>query len=136
MEKWPSGVNEVLSRDPLIITGPDLPRGQVNDSMCEMVDITPTILELLGVKERYPHSGVSLVSTMKSKPSYSSEELMPANSSDHKPYAFTEGGFLKREEPWTERGMFPYDKKGEIQHVTPVAVGRAVRLCGRPGADN
>ena len=65
VEKFPSGLDEVLSRDPLIITGPDLQGGQVNSSLCEMVDLVPTVLELLGVAEAYPHSGLSLVPTMK-----------------------------------------------------------------------
>lgn len=57
IEKWPSGLHEVLVRDPLIIAGPDLPSAVVSDALCEMVDLTPTVLELLGVKESWPHSG-------------------------------------------------------------------------------
>ena len=114
VEKWPSGVDDVLVHDPLIIVGPELPAGQVNESMCEMVDLVPTVLELLGVAERYPHSGKSLVSTIKT------------NSPDHKPYAFSEGGFLLKEEPLLERAPFPYDKKSELQHHDTVTVGRAI----------
>jgi arylsulfatase A-like enzyme len=68
VEKWPAGVHEVLTRNPLMIAGPDLPRGQVTEALCEMVDLVPTVLELLGVEERYSHSGVSLVKTIKGEP--------------------------------------------------------------------
>jgi arylsulfatase A-like enzyme len=65
IEKFPCGVEEVLCRDPLIIAGPGLPGSQKSDVLCEMVDLTPTVLDLLGVEERYPHSGISLVGAMK-----------------------------------------------------------------------
>ena len=116
VEKWPSGLHEVLVRDPLMIAGPDLPSGQVNDALCEMVDIVPTILELLGIPETYPHSGLSLVNTIKS------------NSSRHKEYAFSEGGFLLREEPQLELAPFPYDRKAAMQHENTLVVGRAISI--------
>ena len=87
IEKWPSGLHEVLVRDPLIIAGPGLPSSQTNPSLCEMVDLVPTVFELLGIPESYPHSGKSLVRTIKT------------NAPDHKEYAFSEGGFLLKEEP-------------------------------------
>ncbi|TVY82029.1 Arylsulfatase [Lachnellula suecica] len=40
IEKWPSGVSEVLSREPLIIGGAGLPREKTCDEICEMVDFT------------------------------------------------------------------------------------------------
>ncbi|WVQ68688.1 uncharacterized protein L199_006897 [Kwoniella botswanensis] len=116
VEKWPSGLHEVLVRDPLMIVGPDLPSDQVNEAMCEMIDLTPTVLELLGVKENYPHSGKSLVKTIKE------------NAQEHKPYAFSEGGFLLREEPLLEYASFPYDRKAEVQHTMTEVVGRAVSV--------
>lgn len=127
VEKWPAGVHGVLTRNPLMIAGPDLPRGQVTEALCEMVDLVPTVLELLGVEERYPHSGVSLVKTIQGEHQSHPAELTHAETlSEHKPYAFSEGGFLLREEPLTERGSFPYDKKSSIQHTWPSSVGRAV----------
>lgn len=116
IEKWPSGLHESLVRNPLIIAGPGLPAGQVNHAMCEMVDLTPTVLELLGIKEAYPHSGKSLVHTIKT------------NATEHKPYAFSEGGFLKREEPLLEHAGFPYDRKAALQHEKVEVVGRAVAV--------
>jgi arylsulfatase A-like enzyme len=116
VEKWPSGLHEVLVRDPLMIAGPGLPAGQVNEALCEMVDIVPTLFELLGVPESYPHSGKSLVETIRT------------NAKEHKPYAFSEGGFLLREEPQLELASFPYDRKAAAQHENTLVVGRAVSI--------
>jgi hypothetical protein len=98
----------------LIIAGPDLPQGNTNEALCEMVDLTPTVLELLGVQERYPHSGKSLVRTIRD------------NLPEHKEYAFSEGGFLVKEEPLLEHAGFPYDRKAGLQHEDTELVGRAV----------
>ena len=114
VEKWPSGLHEVLVRDPLVIAGPELPRQQINEAMCEMVDLVPTVFELLGIRETYPHSGKSLVPTMRT------------NSTHHKDYAFSEGGFLIKEEPLLELAGFPYDRKAAVQHENTKLVGRAV----------
>lgn len=116
IEKWPSGLHEVLTRNPLMIVGPGLPKDQVNEAMVEMVDLTPTVFELLGIPETYPHSGKSLVPTILS------------NSLEHKDYAFSEGGFLRREEPLLEHAGFPYDRKAALQHDDVEVVGRAVSV--------
>jgi hypothetical protein len=79
-----------------------------------MVDLLPTVFELLGVRESFPHSGNSLVPTIK-------EERR-----EHKRYAFSEGGFLVKEEPLFEWASFPYDRKAGLQHEDPALVGRAV----------
>jgi arylsulfatase A-like enzyme len=79
-----------------------------------MVDLLPTVFELLGVRESFPHSGKSLVPTIK-------EERR-----EHKRYAFSEGGFLVKEEPLFEWASFPYDRKAGLQHEDPALVGRAV----------
>ena len=99
VEKWPAGVSDCLTHEPFMLSGPGLPKGQVNESMCEMVDMLPTLFELNGIAEHFPHNGRSLVPTMKS------------SSGDHKAYAFSEGGFLLEEEPLLEHATFPYDKK-------------------------
>ncbi|KAH8083734.1 putative arylsulfatase [Filobasidium floriforme] len=114
IEKWPSGLSQQLVQEPLIIVGPGLPQGQVNESVCEMVDLLPTVFELLGVPESFPHSGKSLVPTIKEE------------RAEHKRYAFSEGGFLVKEEPLFEWASFPYDRKAGLQHEDPALVGRAI----------
>ncbi|KAJ5616898.1 hypothetical protein N7537_002012 [Penicillium hordei] len=116
IEKWPSGVSEVLAREPLIIGGAGLPVGKTNDDICEMVDLLPTVLELCKVSESFPHNGVSLL------------PAILGNQKHPKLYAYTEGGFLKSEEPLLEQAPYPYDIKSVLQHEDTEIVGKAVSM--------
>jgi arylsulfatase A-like enzyme len=115
IEKWPSGLSETLVRDPLMIGGGGLPSGLVRNSMTEMVDLVPTILQLCGIDETFPHNGKSLLPTiLEDKP--------------HRQFAFSEGGFLLSEEPLLERASFPYDLKAKLQHEDTRLVGKAISM--------
>jgi arylsulfatase A-like enzyme len=116
VEKWPSGVSEVLAREPLIIGGAGLPAGKICDDICEMVDLLPTIFQLCGITERFPHNGVSLL------PAIIEGKKHP------KQYAYTEGGFLTSEEPLLEQAPYPYDIKTVLQHENTELVGKAVGM--------
>ncbi|KEF60737.1 uncharacterized protein A1O9_02298 [Exophiala aquamarina CBS 119918] len=116
IEKWPSGLSDALTHEPLIIAGGGLPEGQVSKVMAEMVDLVPTVLEISGIGEHFPHSGKSLVPVLTQK------------STVHKKFAFTEGGFLISEEPLLEQGAYPYDLKGALQHEDTRVVGKAISI--------
>jgi len=116
IEKWPSGVSEVLSREPLIIGGAGMPKDKVCDDICEMVDLLPTVFQLCGIPEHFPHNGTSLLPAM-------------LEGKEHpKKYAFTEGGFLTSEEPLLEQAPYPYDIKSVLQHEDTELVGKAVGM--------
>jgi len=116
IEKWPSAMDRCITADPLIVAGAGLPAGQRCDSLVELIDVVPTVLELAGVAAPHQHFGRSLLPVLHD----------PARP--HRRYAFTEGGFSEREEPRMERGAFPYDLKGALQHEQPRLVGRAVAV--------
>lgn len=116
IEKWPSGLSEVLTHTPLIIRGPEIPAGKTVDSMLEMVDMCPTIFDLAKIESNYPHNGKSAVPVITGK------------TDKHRDYAFSEGGFLLSEEPLLERAPFPYDIKSELQHTQTKIVGRSVSV--------
>lgn len=116
VEKWPSGVHDVLTRDPLIIGGPGLRRGAESHGLVELVDLMPTVLELAGIDPTETHFGRSLV------------PLLRGDTDDHREYAFTEGGFLVSEEPALERSPVPYDLKSAILHEHPEVVGRVIAV--------
>jgi arylsulfatase A-like enzyme len=116
VEKWPSGVSEVLSREPLIIGGAGLPQGTTCDEICEMVDLLPTVFQLCGIGEHFPHNGVSLL------------PMMMEGKEHPKKYAYTEGGFLTSEEPLLEQAPYPYDIKSVLQHEDTTLVGKAVGM--------
>ncbi|KAI1641037.1 sulfatase [Biscogniauxia mediterranea] len=128
IEKWPSGLSEPLAREPLIVAGGGLPAGDGDgaayDEMAEMVDLVPTLFELCGIGEHFPHCGKSLVpALLAAGGGGGGGEVMVV---PHKKYAFTEGGFLVSEEPLLEQAPFPYDIKAALQHQDTTLVGKAV----------
>jgi arylsulfatase A-like enzyme len=110
VEKWPSGLHDCLLRNPLVLAGPGVPHGAVRDAPAELIDLFATLLELAEVKAAHTHFGRSLLTGA------------PRDA------AFSEGGFALAEEPLLERGPFPYDLKGALQHEDPLTVGRAVAV--------
>lgn len=133
VEKWPSGLSDSLVREPLLVGGCGLPRGAVYDGMVEMVDLLPTVLQMAGVGEHFPHCGRSLcdVLTALSRRGDGGEEGEPPALPHHKDYAYSEGGFLLREEPLLEHAPWPYDIKAALQHEDTALVGRAVSVRDR-----
>jgi arylsulfatase A-like enzyme len=116
VEKWPSGLDDCLLRNPLVIAAPGFRQGNRCESLVELVDLLPTFLELAEVAPRHTHFGRSLL------------PLLRDGSLAHRDAAFSEGGFGADEEPLLERAGFPYDLKAEIQHADPVYAGRATAL--------
>ncbi|KAL4945412.1 hypothetical protein BDV06DRAFT_231016 [Aspergillus oleicola] len=116
IEKWPSGLSEALVREPLIIGGAGLPEDRTVNAMTEMVDLVPTILELSGIGEHFPHNGKSWI------------PVLIDGSTEHKKYAFSEGGFLASEEPLLEQAPYPYDIKAGLQHEDTTLVDKAISL--------
>ncbi|KAL6247380.1 hypothetical protein RBB50_005726 [Rhinocladiella similis] len=119
IEKWPSGLSECLVREPLIIGGGGLPQAESTDVMAEMVDLIPTVFELCGIGEHFPHNGKSLV------------PVLLKGQQEHKAFAFSEGGFLTSEEPLLEQAPYPYDIKAGLQHEDTTLVGKAISIRNR-----
>ena len=116
IEKWPSGLSDSLVHEPLIIGGAGLPEGNKTSVMAGMVDLVPTVFELCGVGEHFPHNGQSLV------------PVLVDNATSHKTFAFSEGGFLTSEEPLLEQAPYPYDIKAGLQHEDAALVGKAISV--------
>lgn len=116
IEKWMSGLDDCLVRNPLVIHDPRAGSG-VADSFAELVDLTPTLLELAEVEATHTHFGKSLV------------PLLSDPSLPHRDAAFSEGGFLLAEEPLLESGsQGHYRPKQELQHEDPSLTGRAISI--------
>lgn len=79
-----------------------------------MVDLIPTVLELCQIPASFGTNGLSLVPAMRLR------------LHQHKAFAFSEGGFLKHEDPLIEVSGFPYDLKTALQHEDMALVGKAV----------
>lgn len=117
IEKWPSGVSDSLTHEPLIISGPGITPGEVVESLTEMVDLGATILDLSSVKIDYAINGKSLL------------PLIDKSTRQFRDYSISEGGFLLSEEPIIEFvEYFPYSLKAKIQHEHTEVVGRVISL--------
>ncbi len=115
VEKWPSGLDEVLLRNPLIVHDPTGASG-VASAFVELVDLTATFEDIGGL-EPGTHFGRSF------------RHLLSDPSAAHRDAAFSEGGFLLREEPWLETGDDgQYRHKQAIQHERTELVGRAIAV--------
>ncbi len=116
IEKWASGLDDCLLRNPLVISAPDTSHGAVCDALVELVDLLPTMLELAGVEAHHTHFGQSLV------------PLLSDASLPHRDAAFAEGGFTTHERHLLEQAGFPYHHKIALQHEDPTLVGKAASI--------
>ncbi|MEX1008734.1 MAG: sulfatase-like hydrolase/transferase [Acidimicrobiia bacterium] len=116
VEKWPSGLDACLTRNPLVIAGPGVVEGGVADAMVELVDLLPTVCELGGAEVHHTHFGRSLTRVL-------ADPTIP-----HREFACTEGGFRPTDENLFERAGWIYEAKTDLQHDRPELVGTAIAL--------
>ncbi len=114
VEKWPSGLDPALMRNPLVVAGPGVAEGSVVAGEVELVDLLATCLELAEEEASHSHFGRSLTG------------LLADPASPHRDAAFCEGGFNPADEHLFEEAGWLYRHKGEIQHEMPHLVGKAV----------
>jgi arylsulfatase A-like enzyme len=117
IEKWPSGLDGCLVRNPLIIAGPDIAEGRTIDGIIEMIDLLPTCCELADTEVDHPQFGRSLV------------DILGGRAGSTRQAAFSEGGFRIDEERQNEPlAAYPYDVKTTLLHEEPSLVGRAIAV--------
>jgi arylsulfatase A-like enzyme len=117
VEKWPSGLDACLVRNPLIVAGPGVAERGVCSSFVEMIDLPATLCDLAETDIGYPQFGRSLAT------------VLADPTRTHRDRAFSEGGFRVDEAGQNEMpDHFPYLLKGQLQQDRPELVGRAVAL--------
>jgi arylsulfatase A-like enzyme len=117
VEKWPSGLDDCLLRNPLVIAGPGICEGAVHDGLVEMIDLVPTICGFADAEVGHVQFGRSLM------------PLLAGERAQHRDAAFSEGGFRADEEAQNELPAdYPYDVKTALLHDQPELVGRAVAI--------
>ncbi|MEZ5167546.1 MAG: sulfatase-like hydrolase/transferase [Acidimicrobiales bacterium] len=116
VEKWPSGLDPQLTRNPLVVSIPGGREGQVCAGMVEMVDLLPTVLELVDTEAAHTHFGRSLV------------PLLHDAEASHRDAAFSEGGFRLGDEELLEAPGWIYEPKGRLQREQTELVGKATCL--------
>lgn len=117
VEKWPSGLDDCLLRNPLIVAGPGIAENAECTSFVEMIDLPATLCDFAGTSFDPPHFGRSLRPVL-------ADPMQP-----HRDAAYSEGGFRLDEESQNEQPEgHPYLLKGSLQHEHPKLVGRAIAL--------
>ncbi len=115
VEKWPSGLDPSLLRNPLILAGAGLPEGRVIDQPVEMIDLLPTLLDLAETEASHTHFGKSLI------------DVVADPSTEHRPFACAEGGFRPTDHHLLEKTSTGiYEPKARLQREHPELVGTAM----------
>ncbi|WP_309714388.1 sulfatase-like hydrolase/transferase [Armatimonas sp.] len=125
VEKWPSALDDTITRVPLVIKIPGGKRGHVVTEPVELFDIFATALELTGTEARHTHFARSLV-----------PQLQGA-AGDPNRVVFAEGGYAFHEplcfEGRQNEAIFRdtthiYYPKGRLQQDYPESVCRAAMV--------
>jgi len=126
VEKWPSAVEEIITRVPLLVRTPGGAAGHVVEEPVEMFDFMATTLEQADVEPQHTHFAQSYV-----------PQLHGASGAPDRA-AFTEGGYARHEphcfEGQPQRDQFArnetniYYPKGLQQQEHPDSVGRVAAL--------
>jgi arylsulfatase A-like enzyme len=116
VEKWPSGLDACLLRNPLLVALPGQTEARRCDALVEMVDLLPTLCTLAGVPVPHQHFGHDL------------GPLIDGATTELRDAAFSEGGFSRREAGRLEASAGRYAAKGELQRSQPDLVGRAASV--------
>jgi arylsulfatase A-like enzyme len=128
VEKWPSAVDDVLTRVPLIarIPGTGMARGHVVREPIELFDVMATALELAGVPATHTHFARSLVPQLRGATGDPQRAVFTEGGYDpHEPLSFegrAASGALFRDESHI------YYPKGRLQQDHPESVSRCVSL--------
>jgi choline-sulfatase len=86
VEKWPSGLEDVLTRVPLLVRTPGGARGHVVTSPVQLFDIVPTFLDLAGINLTHVQFGVS-----------QKAQILGGAPGDDSRAVFAEGGYATNE---------------------------------------
>ncbi len=126
VEKWPSAMEDVITRVPLIVRMPGGATGHVVSEPVELFDIMATVMELAGIEAQHTHFARSLVPQLQGTPG------------DLDRAVFCEGGYARHEphcfEGQPHRDTFARDErhiyypKGKVQQDYPDSVGRTVMI--------
>lgn len=127
VEKWPSGLDDCLTRVPLIVRTPQCRAGHVVTVPVECFDIMPTTLDLAGVECRHTHFARSLLPQLAGAPGDADRAVFAEGGYDtHEPHCFegVAGGF--QDVMGDPNGI--YYPKGRQQQEHPESVCRCAMI--------
>ncbi|MFP4176912.1 MAG: sulfatase-like hydrolase/transferase [Candidatus Brocadiia bacterium] len=124
-EKWPSGLDDCLTRVPMIVRSPGMVEGHVVEEPMECFDIMPTTLELAGVESDHTHFAHSMIPRLEGGSGDPGRAVYAEGGYDgHEPQCF-EGGDNDRLLD-NEKGI--YFPKGLQQQEKPETTCRATMI--------
>jgi arylsulfatase A-like enzyme len=135
VEKWPSGLEDVLTHVPVVARVPGGAPGRVSEDMVELFDVMASCLDLAGIQAQHTHFARSLL------------PQIHGHAGDPERAAFTEGGYNVYEPQCFEPAdLAPgeiYYPKEKLEVDQPEMVSRAAmvrtrshKLVLRPGGQS
>ncbi len=125
VEKWPSALDDCLTRVPAIVRSPGMREGHVVEELVECFDIMPTTLELAGIEPDHTHFARSMVPQLRGEPGDPNRAVFAEGGYDvHEPHCF-EGG-LNDSILFNKNGI--YYPKALQQQQKPECVCRSAML--------
>ncbi|MFW6367358.1 MAG: sulfatase-like hydrolase/transferase [bacterium] len=89
VEKWPSGLDDCLTRIPMLVRTPQCQPGHVVEEPIEAFDIFPTTLELAGVEAKHTHYARSMVPQLRGEAGDPDRAVFADGGYDtHEPHCF------------------------------------------------
>jgi len=111
VEKWPSGMEDCLTKVPLIIKSPNCLEGHRVSTPVELMDIMATSLDLAGIEASHEHFSRSLVNELK------------GGKGDPNRIVFCEGGYSQNQKfciegsPFIKNTIHSYDKNNPLYQI-------------------
>ena len=125
VEKWPSGLDDCLTRVPLIVRAPGVQAGHVVCEPVECFDIMPTTLDLAGVECRHTHFARSLLPQLEGAAGDATRMVFAEGGYDvHEPHCFEGLPGGAQDVGDDPRGI--YYPKGQQQQAHPEHAGAIV----------
>ncbi|MBN1370735.1 MAG: sulfatase-like hydrolase/transferase [Anaerolineaceae bacterium] len=127
VEKWPSGMEDVLTRVPLVARIPGGAAGHTASAPVELFDVMATTLELTGIPAGHTHFARSLVPQLQGRDGDAARAVFAEGGyARHEPHAFE--GDPVRDAPFSIDPKQIYYPKVRVQQEYPDSVGRAVMI--------
>ncbi|MCL4508507.1 MAG: sulfatase-like hydrolase/transferase [Chloroflexi bacterium] len=129
VEKWPSALDDTLTRVPFVVRTPGGVRGHAVSEVVELLDLMPTVLDLASIPLQHTQFGRSLTSQLFGAAGDSARCAFAEGGYDlHEPHCFEghEGGDQALRAP----GHI-YSPKANLQQREPLSVCRSVMIRSR-----
>jgi len=126
VEKWPSALDTAMTRVPCILRLPEGARGHVVRDITELIDLTPTVLDLANIALRHTQFGRSLVPQLYGAEGDPDRAAFAEGGYDpHEPHCFE--GHVATEAFLRDPGHI-YWPKAHLQQTEPMSVCRATMI--------